>query len=460
MGNRDKKLATVSTHGGRETPPVRIQWMSSIERMPRRATAGEVAARVGRRSAFLIRCSLIASVMVLGSIELVRADSDAPQATQKPAVDSFPVTFAADGDTHLQFEATKPDDTSTKGTVFDETNLFGHVSYADWLTLTAQLNYENARFNDTDDFYPDRSSFLRSEALTLRQLYAEARPFDADVALYAGKFHAHFGSAWGDAMPGIFNNFGADYEQEERDGGGVEWGLPESVAPVLGNARLYVETFFLDNGPLSHSLLSRPSANDQFVARPGVLRLADGGAANTGDFSSATVALQGHKLFGIKGTQYQISYTHEGVGLTGDRTPAGAVPEKTENGVSAGLSYKQSIAPGVTMIPFVEYTHFNDFNGQNSLTADYYIAAVETDLGAKWEVDTTAGFRHDADGINRTDATDIQENIDLQYKVLDSLLVGIGLNHINANRSNNPAQVQYKGSETIGVSLSYDFTLK
>ncbi len=397
-----------------------------------------------------------AVLLVLGGLAHARADDAAPA---KAPAEKSPLTFSADGDTHLQFESTKADGAPTRNTVFDESNLFGHAGWSDWLTVTAQATYENARFNDTDDFYPDRSSFLRSQSLTLRQLYAEFRPFDADVALYTGKFHAHFGSAWGDAMPGIFYNFGADYEQEERDGGGVEWGLPDSVAPVLGNARLYVETFFLDNGPLSDSLFAHAKPTDPAVARPDKLRLSDGGASNTGSLNSATVALQGHKLFGLKGTAYQVSYTHEAVRLTGDRTPDGADPERAEDGVSVGFSYKKSITAGIAVTPFVEVAHFNNFGGQNDLRADYYIFAVATTFGEKWELDLTGGVRHNHDGINATDAWDTQQNVALQYQVTPSLQVGVGYNHINANRSDDATVVHYVGSNTIGVSLNYDFSL-
>lgn len=255
-----------------------------------------------------------------------------------PASPSDGLSFDGEGDTYFQSEAAKPDNTTVKGTFYNETNLYGHLNWSDWFTINGALKYEHQRFNNMEDFYPDRSSFMRSEGLTLRQLYATFRPDGSDdVSLYGGKIHPHFGTAWSyNGGPGIFYNFGTDYEQDEMIGFGADVKIPATAATGwLGEAHVSAETFFLDTTALSYSLFGHPSVNDMFVDRPGMFRLSDGGAANTDDLSSVTVALQGHDLFAATGLAYQFSFTHDGVHLPG---------EQPETGFSAG-AHTRSISP-------------------------------------------------------------------------------------------------------------------
>src|SRR5262249_30651284 len=158
-------------------------------------------------------------------------------------------TFSGAGDTRFQAEATDPENTSTKGAFFNESNLFGHLNWSDWLTLNGALKYEHQRFNNIDDFYPDRSAFLRSEGLSLRQLYVSLRPDGSDdLTFFGGKIHPNFGTAWSDnGAPGIFYNFGTDYEQDEMIGFGADAKIPKANATRwLGDAHISAETFFLD----------------------------------------------------------------------------------------------------------------------------------------------------------------------------------------------------------------------
>src|SRR5262249_40825122 len=160
---------------------------------------------------------------------------------------------------------------------------------------------------------------------------------------------------------------------------------------------------------------------EPLVDRPGRFHFADGGASNTKDFSSVTLALQGSHPFGLKGLKYQFSYTHEGVSSIETQAP--------EDGVSLGGSYEWSVSSEVKERPFVEYAHFSNFGGQSRLDRDYAILGWATTFG-DWELDLSGGLRHSRDGVARTDVWDHQANISLVYAITEHLHSGIGYNHI------------------------------
>jgi len=361
-----------------------------------------------------------------------------------PDADATGFSYSAEGDGFFQAEATKPDNTTTKGAIFDETNLYGHFNWSNWATVNGALKYEHQRFNNSDDYYPDRTSFMRSEGLSLRQIYLTVRPDNGSdaVALYAGKIHPHFGTGWSNnGPPGIFYSFGSDYEQDEMIGFGADVKIPSVPATKwLGAAYLSAETFFLDTTFLSNSLFAHPSAGDMFVDRPGRFTLTDGGAANTNDFDSVTVALQGQDIFGATGAAYHLSYTHAGVHLP---------DEKPETGFSAAGTYTFDLGNEMTTAPYIEYARLNNFGGQADLDRNYVIWGLTSTKG-KWELDLAGGARESHDAVAGTDQWDLQENISLTYEVIEKLRVGGGFNHIRVNDV---------GSNTLGLEASYEFSL-
>jgi len=360
-----------------------------------------------------------------------------------PPQNSAGFSASGEGDTFLQAEATKPDNTTTKGTVYNETNLYGHLNWSDWFTLNGAVKYEHQRFNNLEDYYPDRTSFMRSEGLTLRQLYATLRPDGTeDFSLYAGKIHPHFGTAWSyNGGPGIFYNFGTDYEQDEMIGFGADVEIPSTPATSwLGTAHLSAETFFLDTTALSYSLLGHPPATDMFVDRPGMFALSQGSAANTNNFDSVTTALQGHDLLGTSGLAYQLSFTHEGVRLPG---------EKAQTGATAAAAYTFTLDDNFTTAPFGEYAWIDNFNGQDGLTRNYGVIGLATIRG-KWELDFVGGLRNSDDHIANRDVWDYQSNVSLLYQPIDKLWLGGGFNH---------ARINDVGSNTVGLMALYQFTL-
>jgi hypothetical protein len=360
-------------------------------------------------------------------------------AGQAAHADSLPIVFGGVIDTKLQGEVTRSDKNSTqepetspgtKGTLFVDSDFQAYLNYGDWLSLNSDIKLERTRNGNINSYYPTGNAAFRSEAATLRQLYATVRPVD-NLAVYGGKIHPKFGSAYS-ATPGIFYSFGTDYEQDERIGLGGEITLPES----LGAPTLSVETFYLDTSFLSYTIGSRPDTTDANAGRVKRIRSFAGGASNTGSFESFTVALQGSDPPQLTGLKYQVSYTHEAV-----RLPT----ERAEDGYSAGASYKIPLTHKIDVTPFAEITKFSNFGGANGRTNTYLQTGVALNYG-KWELDLSAGQRR-VRGIEGTEDTrDHQENISLQYEIIEHVKLGAGYNHVR--QSNQP-------SNTFAVSTTY-----
>lgn len=382
----------------------------------------------------LSRASLLGLATLAFAADIAAADD----------LSSQPVVFGGEIATKLQGEVTKPAGNGAKETIFDDSELSAYLNWSDWLSVNTDLKLERQRNDNLDDFYPKTNSAFRSEGLTLRQLYATVRPMEG-LSLYGGKIHPKFGSAYANT-PGIFYNFGTDYEQDERIGGGIAIALPES----FGEGQFSAETYYLDTSELSNSLLSRPSLNDDSANRLRKYTQDAGGPSNTGKLNSYTLALRGEGFAGVDGLKYQISYTHEAV----------AQPdEKPEQGFSVGLSYEEiPLSPRMAVTPFVEYTHFNNFSGVADLDRSYAIAGT-TFIYGHWNLALSAGLRKSRDRSNEAnlpwtnalatqenDAWDQQENITLTYEVVEHLVIGAGINH---------ARIADRSSNSFGPSLSY-----
>ena len=349
------------------------------------------------------------------------------------------IVFGGQLDTHLQSDFIS--DPKPRVSVFDDTDLSMFLNYKSWLSLNSDIKLERNRDDNLDSFYPRGSAFLNSEGLTLRQLYLTLRPADG-LAVYGGKIHPNFGSAYEQA-PGIFYNFGTDYEQDERIGFGTQYELPVRLGPQgslvdklgLNSMRLSVETFFLDTTFLSNSLISRPPLDDP-AARPYRFARSQFGASNTGSFDSYTAALRGGQA--EHGLAWQVSITQEATAMPGGRT---------EHGQSIGGSYDPGgdgipLGPRLGVTPFLEYAHFTNFDGIAGLERHYAIAGLSFAY-ARWNLVVAGGLRNSA-GVEP--GTDHQENTSLTYEVIPGFQVGGGINFIN---------IAGKESRALSPSLSY-----
>jgi hypothetical protein len=361
-----------------------------------------------------------------------------PSAPVTPPPPGFPQTNFVWGGTfatHLQAELTKPDRSAAKGTAFDDSDLSLYANYSNWLSAYSDIHLERQRQDTANDFYPDRNSFLRSEGLTMRQLFATVRPI-RDLSLYAGKIHPAFGSAY-ESAPGNFSNFATDYEQDERFGLGAAYSVPDRLG--LTALQFSAEAFFLDTTPLSNSLFSRPSLDDPLADRPKRYTLGQYGPSNTNKPDSFTLALRG----GLpeRGFAYQLSFTRET-----SLEPGG----RAEIGESIGASYDPTgdgipIGPRLGVTPFLEYAHFDNFGGSAGLEAHYLVGGL-TFTRARWQLALAAGLRANMLGAART--LDHQENVSLNYEITPQVTVGAGVNYINVSGQG--------GSWTFGPSLSYE----
>jgi hypothetical protein len=350
----------------------------------------------------------------------------------------LPIQVGGSLDGKVQAEAIKSTDHSTKGNIYSDADFQAYLNWSDWLSFNTDVKLERQRNDNINDYFPKSNAAFRSEGVTLRQLYATVRPDDA-VAIYGGKIHPRFGSAWR-ATPGIFYSFASDYEQDERIGTGVELRLPEWT----GDTRLSAETFFLDTSVLSNSLFSRPGFDDATADRRRKFWREDGGPSNTGGFDSYTVALQGKRLPVLDGLSYQVSVTSEGVSLPG---------EKRETGFSAGAAYEVGLTRRITMTPFLEYTSFDNFGGQEDVTRRYYMGGLAFVYG-KWELDLAGGYRR---GTGAEDLHSSQANITASYEVMEGLRLAVGYNHVRLGETDDNGDPSYSTSNALAVSALYGF---
>lgn len=383
------------------------------------------------------------------AVQTPSATVAAPSAAPSGMEDTF--VYGGDLASHLQAELTSAGSTaktgSPKGTMFDDTDTNVYANYATWLSLYGNLHLERNRNDNTNDYFPKSNTFFRSEGLTMRQLFAAIRPED-DLTLYGGKIHPNFGSAF-ESTPGNFYNFASDYEQSERIGFGMEYRLPEAVG--LANARVSLETFYLDTTPLSISLLSQPKLSDPTADRPRRFTRGQFGAANTGTLDSYTLSLRGGRP--ETGITYQASYTEE---ATAD--PAG----KTERGASFGLMDDPGGGDGIALghrlgvIPFVEYAQFANFGGTANLTQRYLVGGLAFHY-VRWELDVAGGLRK-ASNVPQSDgstanAFDRQESISLNYTLMPypQVTAGMGLNHANVAGQGN----SWSGGPSLSTQLTF-----
>jgi len=341
------------------------------------------------------------------------------------------------GEISSQIQALATTSSGGKAAISDDTSTDLYANYSNWLSAYGNIKLERQRNDNLDSFFPDRDAAFRSEGLTLRQLFLAMRPFSG-ATIYGGKIHPNFGSAFAEA-PGNFYNFGTDYEQDERIGVGGQYFLPEAFGHHL---RVSLESFFLDTTPLSGSLFSRPGLNDPDpTARPYRYTLGQFGPSNTNTLASYTVALRGGEA--ERGLTYQLSFTRE---ATID--PLG----KTEYGESFGVSYDPTgdgipLTDRLGVTPFLEFTHFDNFQNNPSMARNYLIAGATFNY-IRWHMSFAGGLRQTHDPANAAgqpftnalatqerNALDHQANVSLNYDlpiaISYGLSVGAGINHVH-----------------------------
>ena len=387
------------------------------------------------------RANLLGLVLFLGGSAGYAAAEDA----------SLPISALTILDTHFQTQETKAQGAPLASELFNDSDLSTSLAWSDWLQLNGDLRLERQHNDQLDDYYPSGNAFLRSEGLTAQQLYASVE--SDDWRFYGGKLETGFASGYRSnygAQQGIFYGFGWDYDQSERIALGIERKLPQ----WMGDARISVETFFLDTSFLSNSLFSRPSLADESAERPRQFRLDQYFPSDTGNFNSYTIALKGSAIPDLDGLKYQVSYTRE----------ATHVPTwNPERGESAGVAYDPTgsgvpLAAWLGVVPRLEFTHFDNEWGVPGLERNYALAGAAF-VDDRWSVDLNFGLRQTHDPANSSNypftnaialqennAWDVQENATLAYEVIDNLRLAVGFNHI---------RIDGRPSNSVAQSLDY-----
>lgn len=348
------------------------------------------------------------------------------------------LVVGGDYSVNLQGEVSAPNRRKARVGLYSDASLNLFANWQDWFSLNSNIKLERTRNTNLGSYYPDRNTFLRSEAVTLRQLYATLRPVDG-LSVYGGKIHPAFGAAWGPQMPGTFYNFATDYEQDERIGAGIAYEIPDLPALArfgLTDIRVSFEASYLDTSVLSQTFPRGPSLSDASASRGFRYARRQFGPGNTGGLQSFVAAVQGGKSG--EGLTWQVSLSQQGTRDPGARA---------ERGQSASLSYDPTgsgiaITPRLGVTPFIEYAHFTDFGTVRGLERHYVLGGLAFAQGP-WTLAFAAGLRR-SQGVQRV--TDHQKNVTLTYEIAPRLQVGAGINHVT---------VGGKGSWTLAPALSY-----
>ena len=235
------------------------------------------------------------------------------------------------------------------------------------------------------------------------------------VTLKAGKFNPGFGIAW-EPGRGIWGeDFAEDYEIAEKIGGAVSYELAQSVP---GTHTLTASTFFSDTSFLSHSAPTGRGPVDE----------EDGGAANTQDFSSYVLGLQGQNTGGVEGLYYKLAYRDL---ARGDAAVQAGGDD--EQGLIATLGHRIELAESGHVDGLLEYTEIDNFDaGPND--RDYLTASLDATIRDHWLI--TASYT-----ARDTDVAGTGERDDHLLQLSGGYDFGNGLT----------LEVGWRNSETAGV---------
>lgn len=214
--------------------------------------------------------------------------------------------------------------------------------FTEGLSLQSVLKLEPVRSATESRAFEDEGAFVE-------ELYLN---FERDwLRLYGGKFNPAFGTAW-DRLSDLFQKgFAEDYERTEALGAGAAATL-ETLS--FGTHTLGAALFHADNSFLSNSAFARPRFGAADTDRVKRTRRSQGGPANTHDFSSYTVTLDGDQFPVLDGFSYHLGYS---------RLAKGVTEAKAENGYVGGVQWAFDLGNEMTLTPLVEAAHFRHFGG-------------------------------------------------------------------------------------------------
>ncbi len=301
-------------------------------------------------------------------------------------------------------------------------DLFANIEAAIKARLTPALSAKSELiFTPVTDPEPGKDRTFGDQGVFVEKLYLEYTR--EAFALRAGKFGQKFGIAW-DAAPGIWGtDFAEGYELAEQIGVAVDATLDAGTA---GRHTMTLGTFFADTTVLSESLVTNRHRT----------RKANGGAGNTEDFSSFSVAVEGGDIKATPGLGYHLAYVTRGSDAAG---------ESNEHGYAAALSYKRNIG-AIEIAPLIEYVRQNNQAGVTGTDVRFLTTALALTRG-KWNL----ALSHTARRTEATGAADVDDRI-MQASVGYSFDNGIGI-----NAGYRQSRESGTNTDIIGILTSYTY---
>lgn len=159
----------------------------------------------------------------------------------------------------------------------------------------------------------------------------------------------------------------------------------------LGSHSFSATTFFADTTFLNEGLITERER----------ARIEDGGASNTEDFSSFTLAWDAESLFGAENLRAHLGYRS-----LGEQDENRDATTDDESGVAATLGYVFDMNDNLSFDWLGEYAGLQDFEGVKNADRDYYSTSVKTTFYQDWNVTvgyTARDIKDDGAGVSHDD---------------------------------------------------------
>ncbi|HOO50279.1 MAG TPA: hypothetical protein PLK94_03210 [Alphaproteobacteria bacterium] len=226
------------------------------------------------------------------------------------------------------------------------------------IALEAGLVFEQVRDPDAGD-----DSYFDGEGLFAEELKLT---YTTDTfGLYAGKFNPQFGTAWEQGLSIYGNDFAEDYELTERIGFG---GTCTVETENLGTHTFAANLFFADTSFLT----------DSAITSRGRTSKSDGGASNTENLNSFSVAMDSENIFQVEGLNSHFGYRNQHHG----DADAGF---DTEHGFALGLFYTIPVNEDLEAALKGEWVRLNNADGSDN-DMEYLTTGVDFIYQTNWNL--------------------------------------------------------------------------
>jgi len=260
--------------------------------------------------------------------------------------------------------------------------------------------YVHGVLEQVQDAAAREDRYFRDEGFYIQELlvsYSTGR-----YGFVAGKTNPGFGIAW-DQTPGIYGSeLAEDYELSERIALSMSAGFD---LDGWGQHTLKGGVFFLDTSPLQNTIYSQTR---------GKLGREDGGVANTEDFSSYNIVLEGG-FPSLPGFLYHLGFVNQAHGVDGT---------SDETGFAAGVKTRFDLGGGMSLTPMVELVRFDDFGGTRGKDRRYWTGSLLGEWNS-WNLALAHTRRNDDDPTDGA-VNDHQSQVSVGYTFSSGLTADLG----------------------------------